>query len=390
MISFDTEGKYRFDRLKCCQCGACIAVCPVAALALENGENGLFLVKNNPQLCTNCHNCENVCPAHRFASLVLTESEWGKARSAFLAYSLDSNIRFSSSSGGFVRTIVRNALNSGFVDYAYCAVKSSTFPFSEGKYLSRNSDFLQIANSTYMSFPLLINCKSFPRGTRLLVVGTNCQLAGFDGFYEDSGIELVKIGLFCKQQKNIGYTRFLHKVFDHPFSCSTSVSYRGHGWPGCSQLGSDLKPYAKLAAIPFGKRLWNVPSCSYCLNALASCSADISVGDPWGVVNQKEAGGGMSLCIAFSQKGISLIDNARSNLSITTVDIGTVKKSVNWDGLQRHIKLASALSSSNASLIDRMRIKLLSFQTLVLESIFVRFRIPKLVQRIFARILPSE
>jgi ferredoxin len=44
------------NRDKCMKCGACVAVCPFAALELES------FPENDPKKCTLCGTCEKVCP----------------------------------------------------------------------------------------------------------------------------------------------------------------------------------------------------------------------------------------------------------------------------------------------------------------------------------------
>lgn len=48
---------WNIDREKCLRCGACVAVCPV--LALELDESG---IKNDKDKCTLCSTCQKVCP----------------------------------------------------------------------------------------------------------------------------------------------------------------------------------------------------------------------------------------------------------------------------------------------------------------------------------------
>ena len=47
------------DEDRCFGCAACIALCPVDALALE----GLLAVVNEPK-CTHCEHCIPACPVH--------------------------------------------------------------------------------------------------------------------------------------------------------------------------------------------------------------------------------------------------------------------------------------------------------------------------------------
>ncbi|MGE5593946.1 MAG: 4Fe-4S dicluster domain-containing protein [Betaproteobacteria bacterium] len=50
-----TDGRY--DVIVCDQCGACVDVCPVGAINMEDG-----VVRIDPDSCTNCGVCMEACP----------------------------------------------------------------------------------------------------------------------------------------------------------------------------------------------------------------------------------------------------------------------------------------------------------------------------------------
>jgi len=47
----------KHDAEKCCYCGACVGVCPVLALRLDETKITYFKDK-----CTNCQSCVRMCP----------------------------------------------------------------------------------------------------------------------------------------------------------------------------------------------------------------------------------------------------------------------------------------------------------------------------------------
>jgi len=50
------------DPSKCVGCGACVNVCPVTAIAMEDQEDGSKKAKVNAETCIDCASCEAACP----------------------------------------------------------------------------------------------------------------------------------------------------------------------------------------------------------------------------------------------------------------------------------------------------------------------------------------
>lgn len=46
---------------ECCGCSACYAVCPQAAIAMVEDEEGFEYPRINAQLCIGCRMCVRVC-----------------------------------------------------------------------------------------------------------------------------------------------------------------------------------------------------------------------------------------------------------------------------------------------------------------------------------------
>ena len=50
------------DRRECCGCTACVAVCPVRAIAMELDEEGFEYPVIDASACVCCRKCMTVCP----------------------------------------------------------------------------------------------------------------------------------------------------------------------------------------------------------------------------------------------------------------------------------------------------------------------------------------
>ncbi len=65
-----------------------------------------------------------------------------------------------------------------------------------------------IPNSVYHSVMLNANIELIPKCKRLMVVGTNCQIKGMEVLLKHKCDTLIKVCIFCKQQKDIGFYAF--------------------------------------------------------------------------------------------------------------------------------------------------------------------------------------
>ena len=87
----------------CTGCGACMTVCPVQCIAMEEDEEG-FLYPVSDQSCISCRKCEAAC-RRRMAS-----DGSRRNQRAYAAVSRDREIWRRSSSGGVFRKSVKPLL----------------------------------------------------------------------------------------------------------------------------------------------------------------------------------------------------------------------------------------------------------------------------------------
>jgi coenzyme F420-reducing hydrogenase beta subunit len=381
------DRRIRFDLKRCCQCGTCIAACHHGALATHLTADGLWTLHWNQDHCDLCGRCAAVCPARLLPHNRLREEDWQRGPVAFLAYAREETIRMEASSGGVARVLLAGSLEKKIVDAAYGLRKSPRYPWAEGSLWRAPANLSDVPSSMYHPIQANKNLRigRTPAVDSLLLIGTACQLMGAERLLKKRVANLVKVAMLCKQQKTLGATRYYANRLDTRFDTASphAVSYRGNGWPGRVLINHGSIDWEVAAAVPYGKRLWNVPGCTYCGNP-AGGDVDLTLADPWHI--EKRNGLGKTLVIAWTEKGLQLIDQHRDELVCEPVTLETVKMSIGWAQIRRrqplidyHLGLRVPPRTRFTGLAERL-------QTTLLEKLFEHTKLPGLLHKVVAHL----
>lgn len=308
MLKF-IDNKITFDYSRCQQCGACEAVCPKGAITMKMRDDATHDVVIDDGKCIRCQRCVRVCPANKEEDYKGYFDGFDKKR-YFLGYNVDDRVRRESSSGGVCKTIVIESLKQGLADGVYTLRRTDEFPFAEGELYTKDNvpSYDDMPNSVYHTLLACRNIDKIKNCKRLIVVGTSCQLRAMNSVLKGKADEIIRICIFCKQQKTLDSTRFLAKIVGTkiPENLKFSTRYRGNGWPGIVRVNESELPYSRAAQIPFGRRLWTVEGCNVCGDPFGMKSgADITLMDPWKI--RQENSLGETLVVVHSEAGNSLV-----------------------------------------------------------------------------------
>ena len=298
----------------CQQCGVCVAVCPKQAISLDLQKDGTHKVNVDNEKCIKCQRCVKSCPAN-IREDYNDYFKFFTDKTYFLGYSSNDKVRRESSSGGVCKTIVVESLRRGYVDGVYTLKRTDTFPFAEGEFYTKDNipDYAEIPNSVYHSVMACLNFTAIQKCDKLMIVGTACQLRALEKVVKNKCNTLIKVCIFCKQQKTLESTRFLAKMMgtDIPSDLNFSVQYRGKGWPGTVQIRDAVLPWHRAAQLPFGRRLWTVAGCNICGDPFGTKAlADITLMDPWKIRTPNDLG--ETLAIVHTEKGRWLLEQLPS------------------------------------------------------------------------------
>jgi len=308
MLHFvDNSVTYQYN--KCQQCGVCKAICPKHAISFELQKNGTHKVIVDNNKCIRCKRCVNSCPANKCEEYKNYFDSF-KYKKYFLGYNSNDKVRRESSSGGVCKTLIIEGLRSGYIDGVYTLKKTDKYPYAEGEFYTKENipDYCDLPNSIYHSVMACTNVNRIERCNRLMIVGTSCQLRALEKIAKSRCNELIKICIFCKQQKTLDSTRFLAKIIGEKINNDKKfyAQYRGTGWPGIVKINNSSLPWHRAAQLPFGRRLWTVPGCDVCGDSYGiESNADITLMDPWIIRERNELG--ETLITVHTEKGLKIL-----------------------------------------------------------------------------------
>jgi coenzyme F420 hydrogenase subunit beta len=249
----------------------------------------------------------------------------GIARRAYYGFTLNENIRWKSSSGGLVSTLLIHALRNKWIDGAILT-RLNTCTLKAESFIARSeTDILNSAGSKYIAVPTAVKMKEIMNDTgKFALVGLPCHIQGA----RMAGTLIPKLknkismylGLMCSGTMNVFSIDFLLNVLGIQNELITDIQYRfkngSEGWPGkfLVKLKNGMEK-----SISFDKYLTIIRAyvplpCLLCCDQTNEFS-DISFGDAWlPDITGNQAG--MSIIVSRTENGEHLIQSACSNQSI--------------------------------------------------------------------------
>lgn len=318
------------DKKECCGCKACANVCPVNAISFVSDNEGFWYPVINTKKCIGCKKCEKVC--------TYNEVEFNNNYDVFAAWSLDSELRDASSSGGIFTllaeqillengVIVGAAYDDDFVVKHICIEKIEDLSrLRKSKYVQSDTEFVFVRAKNYLD-----------EGRKVIFSGTPCQIAGFKSFLQKDYDNLLLCEVLCygvpspkvfKEYIKYNEEKAKSKIINIDFKDKrygwdyyTTALYFENGKSKC-QFGGDS--YKK-----FMHNNWSIrPSCLDCHYDINHSIADISLGDFYGYhkyCSEKEPKNGVSCVALRNKRHKSRVDNLE-NTFIIKVDSNAFSK----------------------------------------------------------------
>ena len=314
------------EKNKCFGCRACVNICPVNAISMQEDEEGFFYPVVNTEKCTNCGLCKKSCPSLN-KSDVYNENTKEPECYALMA---DDETRLVSSSGGAFSLFADWILEQGGyvcgVAFVEQKVQHIIINNKDDMYKLRGSKYVQSdTNTVYKEIKTLLI-----QNKLVLFTGTPCQVAGLNTYLGKKYDNLYTIDLICHgvpPQKvfDMYLDETLQKddIFEH-----ANFRDKKAGWTvylttttttGKRYYADSLHNDMYLQA--FLNNMCLRPSCGTCPYTSTQREADITIGDFWAIERFDKSlndNKGTSVVLLNNTKGQDILRKIQDKISVCT------------------------------------------------------------------------
>lgn len=338
-VSFTTEQNL------CCGCGICVGICPRQCISWKRNDNGMYQPSIDQNVCVACGMCVKVCPGlgHPYKENSDRDAVRGNVLCAYNAWSIHSQIRHISASGGVISSVVKQLLEDGSYDVAFLVDSYDynqqlvTMPVTAEEV--QNIEFSSYPKSRYLpvSHENAVVYAKCNRDKKVIIVGTSCAIRGFLAAVKQLDLNrenYLLLGLFCDSV-------FSYNVMDYyrqSAFCGEKKLEKLHfknkengGWPGnmkffFSDGSTEYQDKSERAKV---KDYFMPERCLYCIDKLNIC-ADISLGDNY--TKQDSSPLGSNSVIIRTELGLAVWRKTISELKCceVTVEQIMVAQYVDW------------------------------------------------------------
>jgi len=310
----------------CISCGACTHICPFDNIIMNYiSYRGKFdAVVQNEESCLKCNgakNCLAVCPSYNVNYENLAQSSQnnflGKIENVYNGYSKSDKNRFSSSSGGFIRTLSQELLENKKIDGIISISQDEGLDYTP-KILTDSS---LMPNSIYhnINYENAIELLRNNSG-KYLLIGLPCQITSIEQLINKKKFNYLKERIYAKVALICGYTfeRTNMEFFaDSNKFDMESITYRENGRYKKTRISNrnnsilfDVYNPSTIMerinnSIMFDKFIPQ-KHCLFCVDHMGYC-ADIVVGDAW-QSRYKEDTVGTNIIITRTKWGEDIIN----------------------------------------------------------------------------------
>lgn len=321
---------------QCMGCSACISICPKDALALEQDKYGFYKPVLRREKCIECGLCEKVCP--------IISEKWKTENIEVRAYACSNRndeIRLQSSSGGVFYEVARSVLEEDGKVYG-CAW---TAPDRAEHIMIDSEDKLPLLlKSKYIQSKMGITYRlikeNLLKGDLVLFCGTPCQVSGLISFLGKRHTNLITIDFICHgvpSQRTLSIAKKeLEKKYDKKIK-EFNFRNKKNGWNTLTievlfEDNTKVLEKAKDNSYyqAFLLNLGLAKSCGECKYNVLPRTADITLGDFWGIsvqtIEKFQDDKGVSCVVINTNEGRKVFENIKDKFVFREVKIAEIKE----------------------------------------------------------------
>jgi len=328
------------------------------------GKLGHFYPNVNENACIKCNICRKKCPENDITAGFYSQiayAAWTKNKEDYLL----------STSGGVATALSKYVINKGGVVYGCTVLQNITVEHIridkiEDLYKLQGSKYVQ--SSIIKALPLIKKDISEKRIT--LFIGTPCQVAAVKKMFKVVPNNLLLVDLICHGVPSNSYLReYIHKDLKIDINEVTDIKFRTPKGFSFIIIYKDKhlcvlknfweERYKNLYYETFIGGYTYRESCYICKYANSYRISDITIGDFWGLGNEKEWLNneniyGTSVVLPITEKGIAIISKLNDKLNLF---VRPVTEAINGNGQLRSPKSKDLKIKMFRCLLSRFSIK---------------------------------
>ncbi|MDD4089251.1 MAG: Coenzyme F420 hydrogenase/dehydrogenase, beta subunit C-terminal domain, partial [Tissierellia bacterium] len=213
----------------CTGCAVCVNVCPNNCIFMKYDDEGFLYPEIDIKKCTECGLCESLCPA-----INNSVSDNLKEPKVYAAWSLDDEVRTSSSSGGIFTELAHKVLdNGGFVSGA----RYKTNNLVEHCLINSREQLHELRQSKYVQSEIGLIYKDIKRlleeDKTVMFTGTPCQIAGLIQYLNKKYDNLLLCDIVCHGVNSpMVYSKYFNEIEEEYKSKIKKINFRDkrNGW----------------------------------------------------------------------------------------------------------------------------------------------------------------
>lgn len=315
----------------CCGCGACEQICPVAAIKMEENDDGFRVPTLNKSKCIACAKCTNVCP------ILNTRTGERRVRSFVAAYAKDPNVRYKSSSGGIFYLLAKQCIQKGGIVFG--VAWDSTLHEARHIKVTDISQLWQIQGSKYVqsnsNYSYLQAEKHLKEGFHVLYSGTPCQIVALKNFLGCQYDNLTTVEVVCHGVPSPGVLKQYLQEVSQENLCHVNFRDKEFGWRNYSL--SIFKEEKLFIRESFKKNIYlqSFLSCLILRESCFHCSSknklhsDLVIADYWNInqINPNfDDDTGVSAVLSMTEKGQEALNLLEKELNCIKTEMSAFFK----------------------------------------------------------------